>query len=241
MKIIDKFKMKAENRETAPSVTIAFLGDSVTEGCFDVYKDEKGGIGTYVDIDSVYHTKVKKIFSKLYPTAPLNIINAGVSGNTSWAALERMEKDVISHGPDLCVVAFGGNDAFVADGSEEKFADSLAKIFDRLLDKGIEVIFMTEHMMCRRVSCHLSEPMLIETAKGVAEREVDGRFKSFMEAGKKVAKEKNIPVCDIYAKWEKMHEGGVDTTSLLANHINHPDEDMHWLFAYSLVETMFNE
>jgi len=241
MKIIEKFKSKAENRETAPSVTIAFLGDSVTEGCFDIYLDENRRIGTYVDIESVYHHKIKKIFSKLYPTVPLNIINAGVSGGTTWAALERLEQDVLRHSPDLCVVSFGANDAVVPEGNEEKYASSLEKIFDALSERGIEIIFMTEHMMCRKVSCHLKEPVFIDTAKLVSEAETSGKFEKFFSIAKSIAKERNIPVCDVYAKWQKMHDGGVDVTALLSNHINHPDEDMHWIFAYSLVETMFNE
>lgn len=242
MKIIEKFKAKANNHDDAPAVTIAFLGDSITHGCFDVYTDEDNKIQVYTDSEAVYHNKVKKIFSKLYPTVPFNVINAGLSGNCSWDAYKRMEKDVISHGADLCVIAFGANDAFVEGGTcIEKFKETIGKIIDRLKSEGIEVILMTQSMMCTKVSCYVKDPHLIRIAKDVADMQNNGRFDDFMAAAKDVAKEKNIPVCDVYAKWKKMHEGGVDITSLLANHINHPDEDMHWLFAYSLVETMFNE
>ena len=37
-----------------------------------------------------------------------------------------------------------------------------------------------------------------------------------------------------------MYECGVDVTELLSNKINHPTREMNWLFAYSLVETMFD-
>ena len=38
-----------------------------------------------------------------------------------------------------------------------------------------------------------------------------------------------------------MLEGGVDTTDLLSNHINHPVRQMHCLFAAELVKVMFKE
>ncbi|GAV11856.1 GDSL-type esterase/lipase family protein [Paenibacillus sp. NAIST15-1] len=39
------------------------------------------------------------------------IINAGVPGNTTSDALERIEKDVLIHNPDFVTVLFGANDA----------------------------------------------------------------------------------------------------------------------------------
>ena len=47
-----------------------------------------------------------------------------------------------------------------------------------------------------------------------------------------------MPVCDAYARWKSMQENGVDITEMLANLINHPSREMHWLFAHALLETM---
>jgi lysophospholipase L1-like esterase len=41
------------------------------------------------------------------------VVNAGVSANTTKDALRRMEKDVLTHSPDLVTVLFGSNDAAV--------------------------------------------------------------------------------------------------------------------------------
>ena len=54
-----------------------------------------------------------------------------------------------------------------------------------------------------------------------------------------VAREEGAAVCDCYSKWKRLYEGGVDITNLLANKINHPSEEMTWMLAYSLIETMF--
>ena len=56
---------------------------------------------------------------------------------------------------------------------------------------------------------------------------------------REICKEKGITVCDCYKKWKRLDECGIDVTELMANKINHPSRDMNWLFAYSLVETIF--
>lgn len=242
MKILDKFKIKLQNRETAPSVTIAFLGDSITEGCFEIYTDKLGNIQTCVDAENVYHNKLKRIFSMLYPTVPLNIINAGISGNCSWDALKRIESDVIRHSPDLCVICFGVNDAFTESGDNEKnFYDSVKAMVKILQNNDIETILMTSPMNCTKVSCRLSDPSLIETAKRVSEIEKSGTLERFANITRKVSKETGVPLCDCYGKWKTLYNSGVDVTSLLANYINHPNRDMHNLFAYMLTETIFEK
>ncbi|RBP84524.1 lysophospholipase L1-like esterase [Cytobacillus firmus] len=40
-----------------------------------------------------------------------DVVNAGVPGNNTFHALERVEKDVLIHEPDLVTVFFGSNDA----------------------------------------------------------------------------------------------------------------------------------
>jgi lysophospholipase L1-like esterase len=40
-----------------------------------------------------------------------NIINAGMPGNNTFNALDRIEKDVLFHNPDFVTVLFGANDA----------------------------------------------------------------------------------------------------------------------------------
>ncbi|WP_226681431.1 GDSL-type esterase/lipase family protein [Sutcliffiella horikoshii] len=41
------------------------------------------------------------------------VLNAGISANTTKDALRRIEKDVLTHRPDLVTVLFGSNDAAV--------------------------------------------------------------------------------------------------------------------------------
>ncbi len=237
MEIVRKLGEKNKDINTKPAVTIAFLGDSVTQGCFEVYTTETGGIETVFDAENAYHTHLRKILNTLFPAAALNIINAGISGGCARGGLERIERDVLRYSPDMCVVCFGLNDT--GNYGIEEYKTALTGIFDRLLKEGVEVIFMTPNMMCTKLSCHIKEENIRKVGEGILNNQVSGKLEQYLEAAKEIAVSKNIPVCDCYSKWKMLEKSGVDTTELLANHLNHPTRDMNWLFAYSLVETMF--
>ena len=238
MQIAEKLAKKAkDNRQEAP-VTIAFYGDSVTQGCFELYKVGEAGHQTIFDKTSVYHAKITQILSVLYPTVPVNIINAGISGNGAKGALKRLERDVLKFHPDLTVVCFGLNDSGGGLEGLQDYKDSLEQIFSQLEDVGSEIIFMTPNMMATEVSCHVTDPHFIAIAEDACKRQNEGLMDQYMQAAKEVCAQHGVRVCDCYEKWKALAASGVDVTELLANKINHPTREMHWLFAYSLVETM---
>ncbi|MBE7045570.1 MAG: GDSL family lipase [Ruminococcaceae bacterium] len=231
MKIIEKIVAKSNDNLNNPRPRIAFLGDSVTQGAL------RGGI----DLEMVYHNQLKKMIEVLFPGVPVDMINAGIGGTTAGFAVERIDRDIISKKPDLCVVAFGLNDNDVKTEDPLKtFADNLRAIFTKLQENDIEIIFMTENMMNDEIIEAAIEPQYREYADVTCERQNNGWMDTFMEETRKVSAEFGIPVCDCYAKWKKLRENGVRTTRLLINGINHPNQAMHKLFAYSLLETMLN-
>ncbi len=78
-----------------------------------------------------------------YPTAlgkmvNLPVINAGVDGDTSFSALERLEKDVLSKNPRLVIVEFCGND-FLKKIPKETTVKNLNEVIDRIQAQGIMV------------------------------------------------------------------------------------------------------
>ena len=123
---------KAKDNWNARPVTIAFLGDSVTQGCFEIYKKNETEIETVFDKNNAYHTDVAKILAVLFPSVPVNIFNAGISGDNAPHALERMEQDVLCHHPDLTVVCFGLNDCGNGVEKVEQYARALRGIFEFL-------------------------------------------------------------------------------------------------------------
>jgi len=239
MKIINKLAAKAAANWDAAPVTIAFLGDSVTQGCFEVYQKADGGVETFFDKNSAYHNYVAKILTVLYPSVPVNIINGGISGSNVTHAVERMDRDVISHAPDLTVVCFGLNDAGQGLDGIEKYTSGLRTIFEKLQAAGSEIIFLTPNMMNTEVSCHIHNEMLRGIAENTIKTQNDGIMDAYMDAARALCSEMNVPVCDCYVKWKVLAAGGVNVTELLSNKINHPTREMNWMFAYSLVETMF--
>ena len=64
----------------------------------------------------------------------------------------------------------------------------------------------------------------------------DGVLDAYIDAAKAIAEKCGVPVVDCYAKWKAMEGAGVNTTELLANKLNHPTREMHWMFAWMLVE-----
>ena len=236
MKIIEKFVAKAKDYN-AEIPTIAFFGDSVTQGFFELVPRNDDGFNNVQDIDAVYHTRLVKIFAELFPLVPINIINAGVAGTDAKFGLERIERDVLSKNPDLTVVCFGLNDCGKEDEGKDEYIANLKEIFKRLKATGSEIIFMTPNMMSTKVSPTI-HPSFIELAEKLSRRQNEGVLDRYIDAARALCEEENIPVCDVYAKWKLLEKNGVDTTELLSNKLNHPTRALHNLFAYSLVETM---
>ena len=238
MKFLDLMAQKSKMLYPNKIPTIAFLGDSVTQGCFECFTDERGNIETVFDREAAYHHDLEKILSLLYQNVPINLINAGLSGTTAEFGLQRLERDVLTYHPDLTVVCFGLNDCGRGLGYVSEYADNLRGIFQRLLDDGGEVIFMTSNMMNPYVSCHFTDERLKKFSETTMKNENEGILAAYFDAAKQVAMEMGIPICDVYAKWKRMEAFGVKIPDLLSNYINHPVRPMHWLFASSLLDTL---
>lgn len=239
MKIIEKIRQKNEDIKGASPVTIVFIGDSVTHGCFECFFNEKGNIDTRHDAKCAYPTRVREILGLLFPRAQINVINSGVSGDNARGGNERFERDVKKYSPDLVVISFGLNDAGGGAEYSECYIKNLSDMFEKTKNLGAECIFLTENMMCSKVSCHLPDERSRALAERLAETQNNGMLKHYFDAAKKLAAEHGVNVCDVYSAWEKMNAAGVDTTNLLANYFNHPITDMHYYTAVKLVETMF--
>ena len=240
MKFVSLLKAKSENIKNAKIPTVAFLGDSVTQGCFEIYMKTETALETVFDQQHAYHKYFANILATLYPNVPVNIINAGISGDSACGGAARLERDVLSHFPDLTVVCLGLNDCGGGMDGIARYSAALDDIFSRLNAAGSEIIFMTPNMMNTTLSPHLTLPMFKDIAISCAERQNGGVLRAYLDEAKRVAHKHGARVCDVYAKWEKLYACGVDTTELLSNRINHPTREMNYLFAYSLVETIFD-
>ncbi len=238
MKIIEKIAVRREDNWNYAPATIAFLGDSVTQGCFEVYRKNEDHIETVFDQENGYHHHLARMLATLYPNVPINIINAGVSGGSAPHGLERLERDVLSHKPDLTVVCFALNDCGGGPEKLDTYLQALEETFTRLRESGSEIIFMTPNMMCTYVCYGITDEYILGAAQRCSKIQNEGGLDLYINSAKELCAKMGITVCDCYAKWQNMYRNGVDVTQLLANQINHPTREMNRLFAVSLLETM---
>ena len=236
MKIIEKIKAKQKDLNANAPVTIAFFGDSVTQGCFELYKTSETSFLPEVRVEEGYHAKLRSIFQMLYPMVPINMIYGGISGGNTEVALGRVERDVCAFNPDLTIVCFGLNDCCAGADKVDNYVNSLKGIFEKLRACGSEIIFMTPNIIPNEVSPDVVD----EFTKGVYESIVKmNAMDVYVDAARELCAKENIPLCDCYKIWKRLNECEVNTTRLLSNRINHPTHEMHWLFAFKLAEMIF--
>lgn len=227
MTVKEKLNMDGEGLLTYGPINIVAFGDSVTHGC----------LATCIDYESVYWNRLKKKLNAVRDSIPVNAICAGIGGAHAANSIERIDRDVLSHHPELVIVCFGLNDV---NGELEDYINALTTIFNRLKETGCEVIFMTPNMLNTRVLDDV-DPNFRDYAFETAEHQNNGRMDRYMEAAKEAAEKCGAKVCDCYGAWKKLAADGVDVSALLCNRINHPSAEMHQLFADMLFDTIMGE
>ena len=235
---MNSFVEKLKNGAASERATIVFFGDSVTQGCFEVFFDGERYQPT-CDVARVYPTLFSKMVETLYPTASFTVINSGISGNTTKHGLARIERDVLVYHPDLAVVCFGLNDCNTGETGIAEYGERLAEIVTRIKEVGADVIVMTPNDVTDSVHCSLkSERERADAAHLAALRET-GVVDAYMDEARRVAKECGASLVDCYAVWKGLEASGACVNDLLSNKINHPTREMHALFAYELVRSIF--
>lgn len=118
-------------------------------------------------------------------------INTGVGGNTTRMMLERFERDVLTHKPDLVIITAGGNDSNPPRNiSTEEYRDNLVLLHNKISSYGGEVLFQT-YYACK-LEC-LGDEM--------AERMVFN-----MQQVRDVAEESGSYLMDHFKRWERLRK-----------------------------------
>jgi len=227
MKISEKINMDKPGLLNNGPINIVAFGDSITHGAFNGYND----------YEAVYWNIFKQKLNKFRDAVPVNVINAGIGGASASSSLYRIDRDVLSHHPDLVIVCFGLNDI-----SEElsQYISSLKTIFAKCIETGAEVIFMTPNMLNTYVADDTPKKWLNYAAQTMVWQN-EGRMDKYISEAIRLAEEMGVTVCDCYKEWKALYSKGTDTTLLLSNRINHPTEEMHKLFADMLFDIIIPE
>lgn len=176
-------------------IKIVCLGDSVT----GVYY-HTGGRRAYTDM-------LKLALEQGFPGVEFTAINAGVSGNTTVDALARLEKDVISHKPDLVTIMFGLND--MTRVSKEDYRANLKSIIARCREAGAEVVLCTPNSVTDTPDRPTSK--LLEYAAVVRE----------------VAESEKVTLADCYNAFEAIRAKAARSWDFLMSDEIHPNMDGH--------------
>ena len=212
---------------------IVFFGDSVTEGCFELYPASYG-FDTVRRPENAYPSLVTEALKRKYGDN-VTAINAGKSGDNAKRGLARIEADVLSQKPDLVTVAFGLNDIFRPAEFEKNYEEILRKISS----SGAKTIVITPNMLCTYIHPEIL-PEAMKVAVSAVRAQTDGTLDSIHFLSVSLAEKYGATVCDVYLYWKNLYLQGADTTAMLANFINHPSPQMHEETARLLLETIEN-
>ena len=191
--------------ERGERVRIVCFGDSIT--------------GRYYHTGSriAYPALVEQGLRRLYPKAQVDVVNAGISGNTTVAGLKRMDRDVLRHKPHLVVVMYGMND--VCGNRPEQFAANLRTIIKRSLAAGAAV------MLCTQNNTYPAGP-----------RRPPERLARYTQTIRDVGAETGVPVADCCAAYEAIQERDRMAWVMLMSETIHPNLNGHRVFAQTIVE-----
>ena len=173
-------------------------------------------------IDRVYASRVEQ--SLVESGFPVRVINAGVGGNSTTDGLDRFDRDVLAHHPDLVVIQFGINDSAVdvwrnppatsPRVSIEAFKANLRLLIERSRQAGARVVLMTTNPI--RWTPKLKElygkmPYNPDRPDGF-DLPLLSRYNA---AARRVANEAGVPLVDVHAEFMR---GDVDALLLDGMH-----------------------
>lgn len=144
--------------------------------------------------------------SQLQARFDLNMINAGVSGNTSSQGLARLQNDVLNQHPDFVIINFGMNDHVMTtldqpQVSQTTFRNNLSSMIDQVrLAKAIPVLVTVNYIIegdATRYYYH-RHPASYYSNVGGAQAWLD----SYIQIVRTLAAEKSVDLVDVRAACE---------------------------------------
>ena len=186
--------------EAGADVTIVAYGDSITAG----FAVRRG-----------FPSFWKQMLEEKYPEAGVEIINSGISGDTTLDGLSRLDWAVLSYEPDLVTINFGINDCVLGLGLEE-FEMNLVEMVRRIrAGPGSEVLLLTSQ--------------LLETPP------YDRLVLDYYQAIERVAREMDVGFVDVHGAWMRRVEQGTPLSSLILPGLDHPNEAGYRIIAEELM------
>jgi acyl-CoA thioesterase-1 len=182
------------------NVTIVALGDSITAG----YAVRRG-----------FPSFWKQMLAEKYPEANIEMINSGISGDTSMDGLARLDWSALAYEPDLVTINFGINDCVLGLGLEE-----------------FEMNFVE---MVRRIRAGPNSEILLLSSQPLETLPYDRLVLDYYQSVQRVAKEMDTGFVDVYGSWMARVQEGTPLGSLILPGLDHPNEAGYRIIAEELM------
>ena len=182
------------------NVTIVALGDSITAG----YAVRRG-----------FPSFWKQMLAEKYPDAKTEMINSGISGDTSSDGLARLDWSALAYEPDLVTINFGINDCVLGLGLEE-----------------FEMNFVE---MVRRIRAGPNSEILLLSSQPLETPPYDRLVLDYYQSVQRVAKEMDTGFVDVYGSWMARVQEGTPLGSLILPGLDHPNEAGYRIIAEELM------
>lgn len=174
----------------------------------------------------------------------IEIVNAGVGGNTTALAKARFQKDVLDASPDLVILMFGINDAAVDVWKDppaskprvslESFRRNLADMASELKTREVEVVLMTPNPIYwtdTTRELYAKAPYLPEEPDGF-----NVILRDYAQAVREVAAEEEVGLVDVFTAFEEeLDRSQAQPTSLVRDGM-HPDDPGQRIIADLLID-----
>lgn len=201
--IVDQRKFASRTRsdlEAGADVCIVAYGDSITAG----FAVRRG-----------FPSFWKEMLLQKYPEAGVEMINSGISGDTTLEGTSRLDWAVLSYEPDLVTINFGINDCVLGLGLEE-----------------FEMNFVE---MVRRIRAGPGSEVLLLSSQPLETPPYDRMVLDYYQAIERVAKEMEVGFVDVYGAWMRRVEQGTPLSSLIIPGLDHPNEAGYRIIAEELM------
>lgn len=189
---------------------IVCLGDSITEQNYHLHEHLN-----YVGLLS------EKLINKFGRNHLL--LNAGVSGDTTWGIVERLERDALRFKPDLVTLMIGMNDSTRGAEMLPEFRSNLEAIIDRTRNIGSEIVLITQNTISYELTDNVN-------------RRKD--YPAYVKTVLETAESRQVPVCDLYQAWTDEITANPNSQWTLMNDGIHPNEYGHRFMADGLFRFM---
>lgn len=211
------------------AVLLALAASSVFAKSFIQPNDRVVFLGDSITAQKLYTKYVENYYTAYHPEWKVSFVNAGVGGDRSSAAVNRVQKDVIDQNPTVVTICFGMNDAAyrptVDPEGLKNFSDGMKQLISMVREKTkARIVLLTTTCVDSN-----KNPKLVGYNETLA---------AFVAETKKIGEAEKLPVIDLHHPMLTQLEKGqaADPAFTLIPDGVHPNEAGHTLMANTMLK-----